>query len=129
MLLACVSGCAGAGDSREIRSVPLAAVAHGADRTAGPGFDTSTRIASSGPAAGCPGGMARVGAYCIDRYEAHVVEIDPNGDEVPHSPHATVTGLAIRAKSAANVIPQAYISQKEATAACANAGKRLCSGS
>jgi formylglycine-generating enzyme len=86
------------------------------------------RIAGSGEAAGCAGGMVRVGAYCIDRYEAHVVEIDQSGNEVPHSPQATVSGLRVKAKVAANVIPQAYISQKEAAAACANAGKRLCTG-
>jgi sulfatase modifying factor 1 len=128
VVLAIVSGCAGTGDSREIKSVPPSAAAPGAGQAEGVGFDTATRIASSGVAAGCPGGMTRVGRYCIDKYEAHVVELDENGNERPHSPHQTVAGLIIRAKSAANVIPQAYISQKEAAAACANAGKRLCTG-
>jgi hypothetical protein len=127
-LLALASGCAGAGDSREIRSVPPAIAVHGPSGSAAAGAENQTRIAGSGAAAGCLGGMVRVGAYCIDRYEAHVVEVDPSGNELPHSPHATVSGLNIRAKVAANVIPQAYISQKEAATACANAGKRLCTG-
>jgi formylglycine-generating enzyme required for sulfatase activity len=71
--------------------------------------------------------MALVGAFCIDRWEAYVVEIAPNGAEVPHSPYDVITdGATMRAKSAADVVPQGYISQLQAGAACANAGKRLC---
>ena len=88
VLLACTwLGCGGAGDSLEIRSIPPrpAALVPG-------GYDPATPIAGSGVAAGCPGGMARVGGYCIDRYEAPVVEIDAGGNELPHSPYATVSG-------------------------------------
>jgi sulfatase modifying factor 1 len=46
---------------------------------------------------------------------------------VDHSPYDVVDGLTVRAKSSAGVIPQGYISQVEASDACANAGKRLCS--
>jgi sulfatase modifying factor 1 len=74
----------------------------------------------------CPPEMAQVGAYCVDRYEAYVVEVLPGGGERPHSPYAVVEGLTVRAKSAKGAIPQAYISQVQAAGACASAGKRLC---
>ncbi|HTA93150.1 MAG TPA: SUMF1/EgtB/PvdO family nonheme iron enzyme [Polyangiaceae bacterium] len=77
--------------------------------------------------AACPPGMARVASYCIDRYEAYVVELDANDRETPHSPYAPVDGLRVRAKVAEGVVPQGYISQVQAAAACQNAGKRLCS--
>jgi hypothetical protein len=64
--------------------------------------------------------------FCVDKYEAYVVELDARGDEHPHSPYDTVEGLRVRAKVAAGVVPQAYISKVQAKAACANAGKRLC---
>jgi hypothetical protein len=76
---------------------------------------------------GCPTGMAQVATYCVDRYEAYVVEVDSNGNETPHSPYDVIAaGTTIRAKVAPGVVPQAYISQVQASAACANAGKRLC---
>ena len=75
----------------------------------------------------CPAGMAHVDGYCIDRYEAYVVELDATGSELPHSPYLPVDGLKIRAKVAEGVIPQGYISQVQARSACQNAGKRLCS--
>jgi sulfatase modifying factor 1 len=74
----------------------------------------------------CPAEMAKVGAFCVDRYEAQVVEVLPNGEERPHSPYVGVEGLVVRAKSEKGVIPQAYISQVQSAAACARAGKRLC---
>jgi formylglycine-generating enzyme required for sulfatase activity len=76
----------------------------------------------------CPAEMALVEGYCIDRYEASVVEVLNDGSERPHSPYRTVEGLVVRAKSEKGVIPQAYISQVQAAAACSKAGKRLCSG-
>jgi hypothetical protein len=77
---------------------------------------------------GCLPGMVRIGAYCIDKYEAYVVELDGNGNERPHSPYSVMpdAGVGIRAKVAAGVVPQGYISQVQATAACNAAGKRLC---
>ena len=80
-----------------------------------------------GPGAACPTGMARVGRYCIDRYEAYVVELDERGQESAHSPYMPVDGLRVRAKVAQGVVPQGYISQVQAQSACQNAGKRLCS--
>ena len=85
-------------------------------------------------AASCPLGMAlvtlaepaRESAYCIDRYEAYVVVVEPDGRERPHSPYSVVEGATFRAKVAANVVPQAYVSQVAAARACKNASKRLC---
>ncbi|MEO8905194.1 MAG: SUMF1/EgtB/PvdO family nonheme iron enzyme [Polyangiaceae bacterium] len=74
----------------------------------------------------CPAGMVRVANYCIDRYEAYVVELDENGNESEHSPYTPVDGRRVRAKVAAGVVPQGYISQVQALQACQSAGKRLC---
>jgi sulfatase modifying factor 1 len=83
---------------------------------------------SAPPVPACPAEMARVGAYCIDAYEAHVVELDAEGHEKPHSPYAVVDGMTVRAKTSRGVVPQGYISQVQAGEACAHAGKRLCTG-
>lgn len=83
--------------------------------------------AGVGDAAGpCPPEMAHINAFCIDRWEAHLVEVDDAGVESPHSPYALVGVSVVRAKSAPNVVPQGYISQVQAADACARAGKRLC---
>lgn len=75
----------------------------------------------------CPAGMAFAGDFCVDRYEAYVVEVDDAGVERAHSPFDVLPdGGAMRAKVAPGVFPQAYISQVQAAAACASAGKRLC---
>src|SRR5260370_36975312 len=70
--------------------------------------------------------MVAVASYCIDPYEAYVVELDGQGQEKPHSPYETVEGLTVRAKSVQGEVPQAYLSRPEAAGACANAAKRLC---
>lgn len=80
----------------------------------------------------CPTGMAYVTAddvraFCIDRWEAHVVEVDGKR-EVAHPPTTPVTGLEVRAATRSGVIPQGYISKVEAEAACQRANKRLCAG-
>jgi hypothetical protein len=75
---------------------------------------------------GCPPEMVQIEAYCIDRWEDFVVELDERGHESPHSPYETVEDLMIRAKSAGGVVPQAYMSRVQSAKACANAGKRLC---
>jgi hypothetical protein len=85
--------------------------------------------ADAGPDANpCPAGMVHVQMFCVDPYEAYVVEVDDAGVEHPHSPYVPVDGFTVRAKNEAGVVPQGYISQLEATAACQAAGKRLCSG-
>jgi hypothetical protein len=65
---------------------------------------------------GCPSGMANLGAFCIDRWEAHLVA---------HSPYE-VPADDVVAASAEGVVPQGYISGDVASAACELAGKRLC---
>ncbi|HEX7666273.1 MAG TPA: hypothetical protein VF407_17225, partial [Polyangiaceae bacterium] len=81
------------------------------------------------PHASCPPDMVLSGGgrFCIDKYEASVVEEFPDGTTKPHpyweplsSTHAYV------AKSVAGVFPQAYASAVEGLAACTNAGKRMC---
>ena len=89
------------------------------------------RVAAATPAPArsshCAAGMARVDGFCVDAYEAYVVEVDAQGRERPHSPYERVAGKNVRAKSVAGVVPQAYVSRDEAAGACASAGKRLCS--
>ena len=72
---------------------------------------------------GCPAGMARVATFCVDRFEAALVH--PDGSA--WSPYVHPGTAAVRAVSLRGAVPQAYISQVEASAACAAAGKRLCS--
>jgi hypothetical protein len=97
--------------------------------TAAAGNARGANVLVIGPRAACPEGMAHVSGYCMDRYEAYVVELDAEGREQPHSPYTPVDGLRVRAKVAAGVVPQGYISQVQAAAACQNAGKRLCTAS
>ncbi len=75
----------------------------------------------------CPDGMVSIGgAYCIDQFEASTVEILPKGKTRSHSAFEAVGGLKVKAVSRRGKIPQGHISQKEAAAACQEAGKRLC---
>ena len=74
----------------------------------------------------CPGSMAYVNGFCIDRFEASLVEILPSGEERPFSPYLNPGTTPVRAVSARGVVPQGYISQVQASRACARAGKRLC---
>ena len=70
---------------------------------------------------GAPG----IDAYCIDRWEASLVEIG-DGVERPFPYYAVPKGKRVRAVSRAGVVPQGYISFLDAGSACAEAGKRLC---
>jgi len=63
----------------------------------------------------CPAGMVHVESFCIDRWEAHLVD---------HSPFEVPDGGT--AATASGVVPQGYISGRVAQEACAAAGKRLC---
>ncbi|MFN7991352.1 MAG: SUMF1/EgtB/PvdO family nonheme iron enzyme [Candidatus Micrarchaeia archaeon] len=74
---------------------------------------------------GCAENMSRVGPFCIDRYEAYVVSVSsPEGTAHPFN-EPLGSGRFI-AKSAPGVFPQAHISGEQASDACMNAGKRLC---
>ena len=72
--------------------------------------------------------MVHIGHSCIDRYEAHLVVVEPDGGQTLH-PHfeRPERGVQYRAVSSAGVFPQAYINRLESEQACAHAGKRLCS--
>lgn len=77
----------------------------------------------------CPSDMTLVGSTCVDKYEASLVEILPDGRELAHSPHEHPViegGKTIKAVSKAGVVPQSHVSWHDAKAACTNAGKRLC---
>jgi formylglycine-generating enzyme len=83
---------------------------------------------SIGESGRCPHGMALIeGRYCIDRYEASLVELKENGEEKAFSPFTLVEGKTnLRAVSQPNVFPQGYISAVQAQQACLASGKRLC---
>lgn len=71
---------------------------------------------------GCPAGMARVDAFCIDRFEASLERIGGGSWSPFHDPGA----VPVRAVSIEDAIPQGYIDGTRAAAACEAAGKRLC---
>ncbi|MCL2776770.1 MAG: formylglycine-generating enzyme family protein [Polyangiaceae bacterium] len=64
--------------------------------------------------------------FCIDRYEASLVEVLDDGTEAPYPHYMPVDGHVVRAKSEPGVFPQGYISEVQAADACAASGKRLC---
>lgn len=76
---------------------------------------------------GCPPEMAHIGRYCIDRWEATLVELDDRGEKRPH-PHYEVPDPQSHyaARSRAGDFPQGHISRVVAAAACSAADKRLC---
>ncbi len=71
---------------------------------------------------GCPAGMARVDIFCVDRYEAALVVV---ATSQPWSRYWSPGTTGVRAVSLRNAVPQ-YIDGTQAGAACAAAGKRLC---
>lgn len=75
---------------------------------------------------GCPAGMLRVSTFCIDRFEAALDEILADGSRVPWSPYFNPAGHRVRAVSLRGAVPQGYVNETLAAAACAEAGKRLC---
>jgi hypothetical protein len=75
----------------------------------------------------CPAGMASIDdKFCIDRFESALLEVTPDGTELPFSSFDPIEGRSVRAVSEAGVVPRAYISGKEAAEACGRSGKRLC---
>lgn len=88
---------------------------------------TTTVEPPSGPAPRCPSEMADEGPFCVDRWEAHLVERAADGALRSH-PHEERPDPSRRwvAVSAPSVFPQAYVSRDEAARACEAAGKRLC---
>jgi formylglycine-generating enzyme len=62
------------------------------------------------------------GRFCIDRWEASLVEIE-SGGERPFSPYDTPQAQAVRAVSHGDVVPQGYVSRYQASRACAASGQ------
>ncbi len=92
--------------------------------------DESPAAAQNGP---CPDEMALVTKsetnvrVCVDKWEASLIEILPDGDEKPWSPYLPVDdGHVVKAVSKPGVVPQGYIDRDSAQGACESAGKRLC---
>jgi formylglycine-generating enzyme len=85
--------------------------------------------ASAEPESQCPEGTVAIDARsCIDRYEASLELLDEAGRVIgTHPPNQPVAGRRVRATNRRLGAPQAYVTQLEAKAACAEAGKRLCS--
>ena len=77
-------------------------------------------------AAHCPADMAQVGASCVDKWEASLIELRDDGLEAPWSPYKSPVDAKVKAVSQPGVVPQAHVSKVQAMAACENAGKRLC---
>ncbi|WP_437588746.1 SUMF1/EgtB/PvdO family nonheme iron enzyme [Sorangium sp. So ce1000] len=88
----------------------------------------ATAMSSSTGSTRCPAEMALVDdRVCVDRWEGTLVEMTPSGER-PWSPYDPVDGneRRVRAVSWPGVIPQGYISGRQAMLACAASGKRLC---
>ena len=76
----------------------------------------------------CPDGMVRSDDFCVDRFEASLVELDGAGSVVASwSPYFTPGTTRVRAVSLEGSVPQGYITQVQAAEACQEAGKRMCS--
>ncbi|HEY4244349.1 MAG TPA: SUMF1/EgtB/PvdO family nonheme iron enzyme [Kofleriaceae bacterium] len=71
---------------------------------------------------GCAPGMVHAGDVCIDKYEAALVSVNGGGPWSPYFPPPD----GMRAVSIAGAVPQGFISQTQAAAACEASGKRLC---
>ncbi|MGO9836233.1 MAG: SUMF1/EgtB/PvdO family nonheme iron enzyme [Polyangiaceae bacterium] len=76
----------------------------------------------------CPAEMVAIErSYCVDAYEASLVEVRPDGKERPWPYYEVVpAGVVVRAISVRGIFPQGYISGIQARAACEQSGKRLC---
>ncbi len=78
----------------------------------------------------CPEGTVAIEtadrAFCIDRFEASLVEVLADGSEQPYPHFRPVDGHAVRAVSVPDVFPQGFISEVQAEDACSASGKRLC---
>ncbi|MFO0739493.1 MAG: SUMF1/EgtB/PvdO family nonheme iron enzyme [Labilithrix sp.] len=79
----------------------------------------------------CASEMALVSnMFCIDKWEGTIALRAADGTETPWSPYQSppsdTSTTKVVAKSASGVVPQGYISARQAETACKNAGKRLC---
>jgi hypothetical protein len=113
------------GDSVQLTSAALPRVAFASIESAVNELDEADRpLPMNGL---CPANMASVDdRFCVDKYEASLVEILDGGEERPFPYYEPVEGHRVRAVSEKGVYPQGYISGKEAARACKASGKRLC---
>jgi len=76
----------------------------------------------------CPSDMVMIGTgFCVDVYEASLVQVLPGGGEQPWPYYEMVPEcVTVRAVSSAGVFPQGYVSGLQSRAACEASGKRLC---
>jgi formylglycine-generating enzyme len=77
---------------------------------------------------GCAPNMTLIGgSYCIDIYEASLMEHMADGTERPWPYYEVIADdTVVRAVSERGVYPQGYISGVQAQEACERSGKRLC---
>jgi hypothetical protein len=128
-LLTCVAAC-GAAPRREVASsaAPAVVAEPAVEEPAAEEEEDGEVEVESSP---CPGGMALVAdgthRFCIDKYEASLVEAAPDGAERPYPHYLPVDGHEVRAVSVASAFPQGYVSEVQAQEACAASRKRLCS--
>jgi formylglycine-generating enzyme len=143
LTLAGVTGCARLGGEwltgARAKGAPAAAAADSVQLTSSAlprlGFATETPGADVLPEGDrplpmnglCPPDMASIDdRFCVDKYEASLVEILSNGEEQAWPYYLPVEGHTVRAVSERGVYPQGYISGEQAAEACGRSGKRLC---
>ena len=90
------------------------------------GGRASAQPATKASSLGCSEEMVLVGASCVDRYEASLLELHASGSETHFSPYKSPHAAEVRAISRASVVPQGYISMADARRACKASKKRLC---
>ncbi len=98
--------------------------------------DRDDGTAESELAGHCPADMALVELaapssasprrFCVDKYEASLVEVLADGTERPFPHYLPVDGHDVRAISKPHAFPQGYVSEVQAQDACAASSKRLC---
>ena len=95
--------------------------------------DTDALRGEAEPAGPCPADMVLVDVaspaprrFCVDAYEASLVEVLADGTEKPFPHYLPVDGHDVRSVSKAHAFPQGYISEVQAQDACGASGKRLC---
>ena len=134
-------GSACASKARPGVTTPAAmASAHAGDagEDAGAEDEVATDEATDAPtaeadSASCPSDMALIEVtapaplrFCVDKYEASLVEVMADGNEQPFAHYLPVDGHEVRAVSVPKVFPQGYISEVQAQDACAASNKHLC---
>ena len=89
--------------------------------------------ADAEPPGPCPADMALIEVgppsprrFCVDKYEASLVEVLADGTERPYAHYLPVDGHDVRSMSQPHVFPQGYISEVQAQDACMASGKHLC---